>query len=133
MQQAALVRGGEHGNRVGRPGRAQVGALERIDGDVHLRETAGRAAAERVRHADSLADVEHRRIVAFAFADDDGAVDRDGVHDLAHRLDGDLIGLVTVALPHGVGARDRRLLDDAQEFERKIRVHLRLHIGSMRR
>ena len=34
-----------------------------------------------------------------------------------HGLDGRLIGLVAVALPHRVRARDRRLLDDAQEFE----------------
>ena len=42
------------------------------------------------------------------------------VHDAAHRFDGDLIGLVAVALAHRVRARDRRLLDDAQEFEREI-------------
>ena len=40
-----------------------------------------------------------------------------------HRLDGDLVGLVPVALPHRVGAGDRRLLDDAQELEREIGVH----------
>ena len=72
------------------------------------------------RHADLLADVEHRRLVALAFADDDGAVDRHGVQRLAHRLDGDLVGLVAIALPHRVRARDRRLLDDAQEVEREI-------------
>ena len=38
----------------------------------------------------------------------------------AHRLDGDLVGLVTVALPHRVRARDGGLLDDAEEFEREI-------------
>ena len=47
-----------------RPMRNEVRALERIDGDVDLR-LAG--------HADAhlLADVEHRRLVALAFADDD--------------------------------------------------------------
>ena len=66
---------------------------------------------------DLLADVEHRRLVALALADDDGAVDRHGVHHLAHRLDGDLVGLVAVALAHRVRAGDGRLLDDAQELE----------------
>ena len=32
------------------------------------------------RHADLLADVQHRRFVTLALADDDGAVDRDRVH-----------------------------------------------------
>ena len=76
-----------------------------------------------VRHADLLADVEHRRLVALAFADDDGAVDRHGVHHPAHRLDGDLVGLVAVALAHRVRAGDGRLLDDAQELEREIGIH----------
>ena len=51
-----------------------------------------------------------------------------GVHLLAHRLDGDLIRLVPVALAHRVGAGDRRLLDDAQEVEREIGIELRSRI-----
>ena len=43
------------------------GALERIDGDVDL--------GARRRGADLLADVEHRRLVHLAFADDDAALD----------------------------------------------------------
>ena len=39
------------------------------------------------------------------------------VHDLPHRLDGDLIGVVTIALAHRVRAGNRRLFDDAQKFE----------------
>ncbi len=73
-----------------------------------------------VDETDLLADVQHRRFVALAFADDDGAVDRHRVHHLAHRLDGDLVRLVTVALPHRVRARDGRLFDDAEKFEGKI-------------
>ena len=37
--------------------------------------------------------------------------------DAAHRFDRDLVGPMTIALPHRVGARDRRLFDDAQELE----------------
>jgi len=70
-----------------------------------------------VGQTDLLADVEHRRLVAFALADDDGAIDGDGIHDPAHRLDGHLVGLVAIALAHGVGASDGGLLDDPQEFE----------------
>ena len=84
--------------------------------------TCGNDAAVRrlVRHADLLADVEHRRLVALAFADDDRAVDGHRVHLAAHRLDGDRVGLVPIALSHRVGAGDGGLLDDAQEVEREI-------------
>ena len=121
VQQAAAVRRRQHGDRVRRTGRAQVGALERIDGDIDLRIVLRRrAAAHRVRRADLLADVQHRRLVALAFADDDRAVDRHRVHDAAHRLDGHLVRSVPVALAHRVRAGDRRLLDDAQELEGEI-------------
>ena len=120
MQQAALLRRGEHGDGIRRAGRAEVRPFERIDRDVDLRERAAGRAAHRVRQADLLADVQHRRLVALAFADDDRAVDRHRVHHPAHRLDRDLVGLVPVALAHRVGAGNRRLFDDAQEFEREI-------------
>ena len=52
------------------------------------------------------------------------------VHDRAHRLDRDLIGLVAVALAHRVGAGDRRLFDDAEKFEREIGVHHESRVSS---
>ena len=69
VQEAALVGGGEHGDRVRLAGRAEVGALERIDGDVDL---------GIVGHLppDLLADEQHRRLVALALADDDRAAHR---------------------------------------------------------
>jgi hypothetical protein len=70
-----------------------------------------------------LADEEHRRLVALALADDDGAVDGHGVHLASHGLDGSLVRQVTVALAHGVGAGDGRLLDHAQELQREVRFH----------
>ena len=86
--------------------------------------TCGKPAAGRALSAcampDLLADVEHRRLVALAFADDDRAVDRHRVHHAAHRFDGDLIRPVAIALPHRVRAGDGRLFDDAQELEREI-------------
>ena len=78
------------------------------------------ADALRVAETDLLADIEHRRLVALPFANDNRAVDRHRVHDLAHRLDGDMVRPVAVALAHGVSAGDGRLLDDAKKLERKI-------------
>jgi hypothetical protein len=121
VQQAAALGRRQHRDGVGRAGGAEVRALERIHGDVDLRVEA--AVRRLVRHADLLADVEHRRLVALALADDDVAVDGDRVHLRAHRLDRHLVGLVAVALAHRLGAGDRRLLDHAQEVERQVVVH----------
>ncbi len=108
MQQAAALGCRHHGNGVGLPHRAQVGALERIHGDVDF---VGCAAdpVRLLRETDLLADVEHRRLVALAFADHDGAVDGDGVHLLAHGLDGHLIGQVPFALPQWCARTQSRL------------------------
>ena len=122
MEQPAAVRRSEHGDRVRRAGGAQVGPLDRIDGDVHLVEPHELQPVEilRVDEPDLFADVQHRRFVALAFADHDRPVDRHRVHHLPHRLDGRLIGFVAVALAHRVRARDRGLLDDAEELEREV-------------
>ena len=94
-----------------------------IDRDVDLRETrVDLVPARRARlgQPELLADVEHRRLVALAFADDDRAVDGHGVELPAHRLDRHVVGLGPVALAHRVRARDGRLLDDPQELERQV-------------
>ena len=120
VQQAALLGRGQHGDGIRRAGRAEVRAFERIDGDVDLRETD---------HAEALDRLWRVTRPTFSPMYSIGASSRSpspmtivpsigtAVHDLAHRLDGDLIGLVAVALSHRVRARDRRLLDDAEELE----------------
>ena len=75
-----------------------VGAFERVDGDVH-----GGAAG-----ADLLADIEHGRLVHLALADDDGAVDRDAVEGAAHAFDGGAVGLVLLATAHPAGGGEGR-------------------------
>ncbi len=119
VQQPALLGGRQHGNGVGRAGRTQVGALERIDGNVDLVEDPA-AIRLLLREADFLADVEHRRLVSLTFANHNGAVDRHRVHFMAHGLDRDLIGPVAIALAHGVRAGDGGLLGDAEEFEGEV-------------
>ncbi len=116
MQQAAFLGRSEHGNRSGRAGGAQVGAFERIDGNID----AGNLPSVGKGAAHLLADVEHGRFVAFALADHDGAAHRDGVHGLAHGLGGDLIAQRTVSLAHGARRGDGRFFDDAQKFQRQI-------------
>lgn len=57
-----------------------------------------------------LADVEHRRLIFFAFADDDGSGHVDIAEDQAHRIDGGSID------------GDRRSLRCADEFELDARI-----------
>ena len=107
VHQAARLGGGQHHGGVRGAGRDQVGPLQRVHRDVHR--------GRRVRVADLLTDVEHRRLVALALADDDGAADLRLFHGVAHRLDGGAVGAHPVATSHeprrgdgpGLGGRDR--------------------------
>ncbi len=72
--------------------------------------------------ADLFADVEHRRFVFLAFADDDEAVDVDFAEHAAHRVDGRLVDRVLVAPPDELARDDRRRFGRAQEFELDARV-----------
>ena len=110
VEQAALLGGGQHRDRVGRARGAEVRALEGIDRDVD------RVAAL----ADLLADVQHGRLVALAFADHDGAVDVDGLHLLAHGVHRHLVGVLAVALAHGAGGRDGGPLHHPHELQKQV-------------
>ena len=116
VQQPALLRRREHGDRVRGAHGAEVRPLERIDGDVYCW-IAAVAVLGMVSKAHLLADVQHRRLVALSLADDDGAVDRHAVHLAAHGFHRNLIGFVAVSLPHGVSAGNGSLLHHAQEIE----------------
>ena len=72
----------------GKPFGAQLGALERVDGDVDLRRRAV---------ADLLAVVEHRRLVLLALADHHDAVHRHGVEHQPHGVDGGAVGRLLLA------------------------------------
>ena len=80
--------------------------------------TGGRAVA------DLLAVVEHRRLVLLPLADHDGAVHRDRVEDVAHRVDRGLVGGDLVAAPDPAGGGERGGLGDADELEREVAVRL---------
>src|SRR6185436_18712366 len=99
----------QHGQRIRGAGGAQVGAFERIHRDVDLGQTHDALGSA----TDALADEQHRRLVAFAFANDNRPVDPYIVERLAHRLDGRAVGTLAIALPHRVRTGDGRLFDDA--------------------
>ena len=83
--------------------------------------TLGRVARAAV--ADLLADVEHRRLVALAFADDHGAAQVHEAERLAHRLGGRLIGPVAIAAPHEPRRGQRRRLGHANDLQCQVSVH----------
>src|SRR3546814_9820624 len=90
VEQAAFFGDREHRERVGPRLGGDRRAFERVDGDVDLGPLAGRIA-------DLFADIEHRRLVALALADDDRAVHIEGVERGAHRLDRGGVGGLFVA------------------------------------
>ena len=115
VEQAALLGDRQHGERVGAGLGGDRGAFERIERDVDLRALAD-------RRADLLADIEHRRLVALALADHDGAVHIELVERGAHRLDGGGIGRLLVAAPDQRRGGDRRGFGDAHHFEHENAV-----------
>jgi hypothetical protein len=67
--------------------------------------------------ADLLADIEHRRLVALAFADHDGAVHSSCVQRSAHRFDGGMVGRLLIAAPDQLRGRNRRRFGDPHHFQ----------------
>ena len=123
MEQPALLRRREHGNRTRRTGRTEVRAFKRVNRDVDLRSTQPAPPVHDIRETDFLADEEHRRFVALAFADDDCPVDGDRIELAAHCHHRRLVGLMAVSLAHRVGTGDGRLLDDTEKIEGEVGVH----------
>ena len=120
VEQAAVLGRREDRDRAGLAVGDEVRALERVDRDVDPPDSAGRRST---CPADLLADVEHRRLVALALADDDPAGELDLVHRPAHRLDGGVVGLVLLAAAHEPRRSDRRRLGDADHLEREQLFH----------
>ena len=115
VEQPALFGDRQHREAV-RPGLgADRGALQRIERDVDLGAVAG-------RRADLLADEQHRRLVALALADHDGAVHVELVERGAHRLDRGGVGRLFVAAPDQRRGGDRRGFGHAHHFEHEDAV-----------
>src|SRR5258708_6225841 len=108
MRAPATLRYREDRDRVRAAFRDRVRPFERVDRDIDLGADA---------LADLLADVEHRRLVALALADDDAPVERDLVHRLAHCFHGRPVGLVVISVTHPVRGGDRRGLGDADKLQ----------------
>ena len=78
-----MLRHRDHGERIGQALGGNRRPFERVERDIDLGAVAS---------ADFLADKQHRRFIAFAFADHHGAGDIETVERIPHRIDGDLIG-----------------------------------------
>ena len=113
VEHRAALRQRDHRQRVREAHRGQLGALERIDGDVDLRRRAV---------ADLLAVVEHRRLVLLALADHHDAVHRDVVQREPHRVHGRLVRRVLLPLADPARGGQRAVLRHAHELHRDIAV-----------
>ena len=70
--------------------------------------------------AHRLADVQHGSLVALAFTDDDVARHVDALEGLPHGVHRGLVGSLGVALTHGAGGGDGRLLHHVDEIAQQI-------------
>ena len=119
IQQPALFGAGQHRNGSGRPGGAKVGALQRVDGNIHL--VRNLLAFDKVLVlADLFPDVEHGGLVPLTFSDHDGPLHGNAVHDLPHHLHRGLIGELPVANAHGAGGGDGGLFHHLEECAGKV-------------
>ena len=107
-KQAAALGDGEYRERVRHRLGADRRAFERIDGDVDLRPVAV---------ADLLADVEHRRFVHLALADDDRAAHGYAAELAAHGIDGSLVGGLLVSSASEARSGDRGRLGHPCDLE----------------
>jgi hypothetical protein len=110
VQEPALFRDRQHRERVGAGLGGDRCAFERVERDIDLGSGADGAA-------DLLADIQHRRFVALALADDDGAVEVELVQRVAHRLDRSGIGGMLVAAADLLSRRDRCIFGHPDHFE----------------
>ena len=110
---------GDHRDRTGETCRGQARAFDRIDGHVEL-------GFEPV--ADLLAEIEHRRFVLLAFADDDGALHVDRRECTSDGLDGAPVGahLVASALQRSGGQGPG--LGHPEQLQGQVAVHLLVHL-----
>src|SRR5690606_37922667 len=120
LEQAAAFGDGDDRDGVVHHAGGDAGAFHRVDGDVDV---PGVLASP----TDTFADVEHGRLVAFAFADDDLAVDVELVQDPPHGVDTCLVDEIGVALARYPAGRDGRLFGDAHgvEHQRPLEVQTR--------
>src|SRR6185369_3150808 len=120
VQQTTAFGSSQHGDRVVRAKSAEVCAFERIDSDVDLRTRFGNLLTDAKSAANFLSDVKHWGFIAFALTNNDASTHGNAVHYFPHRLDGDVIGTLPVALTHGSGGSDRRGFSYAQEIQRQL-------------
>ena len=81
------------------------------------------SGASVVAVAELLADVEHRRLVALAFTDDDAPAHVHVAEGATHGLGGGAVGAVLVAKADEAGRGQRGRLGDANDFECEVSVH----------
>src|ERR1700752_1625277 len=138
IQQTTPFGGSQNCNRVVGAKRAEVRALERIDGYINLRTRFSNLLTNTKAAAYFFANVEHRRFVTFAFANHHAPAHGHSVHYFPHCFDSYVIRKLSITLTHGSGGSYCRGFGYAQEIQRQLALcsevvtHLLLLVGIIR-
>ena len=114
IQHAAPIGHCDHRNRVLAPGCGERRAVNRIDRNVATRTTAS---------AHVLPVVQHGCLIFLTLADHHHPVEIDGTQELAHRIDGRLIGRILIS------AADERHRTDRCRLRRPDQLHGEVAVG----
>ncbi len=117
IQETAFIADRQHRQRVRLTHRRHARALNRIDGDIYRIAVAG---------TDFLADIEHRGLVDFAFANHDGAVNVDLVEHDTHGVDRRAVRGIFIAASQPFVASQRRRFGHTGKFDGKFSSHNKL-------
>src|SRR5690625_3467947 len=113
LQQAALLGHGDYGHGVVYEARRDARALDRVHRYVHFPGVGPGPA-------DLLADEQHGRLVAFAFAYDYFTVNVELVQDAPHGVRARLVDKVGIALARHPAGRDGGFLGDPHHFKHEV-------------
>ena len=114
VEEAAFIADRHHCQGISLAHRRHPSTFDGIDGDIHRIALAG---------AHFFADIEHRRFIDFALADNDGAVDIDEVKHNAHGVNRCAVGGVFIAAAKPFIARQRGGFGDTRKFDGQFSFH----------
>src|SRR5215813_1008444 len=120
IQESASLSGCQDRNGIIGSQRAKVRPFERIDRYINFRTYFSYVFGNTKAAADLFSDIEHRRLVSFAFTDHNPAAHGHAVHDFAHGFNGNVIGELAIPLTHCARRRNCSSFADPHEIQTQL-------------